>query len=342
MPKTILTCFLLLFTVTAPVAAAGFGPAEAAGLFGEYRLVRDEAGMFWTRTEWDALPSGSPPAAEYGYLTTAGDKAAAVWLAYGRDGDVAKFTAILDGAVPFRDFGRYFPHLSGLLAADGVLFVVRGYPRDGLAAILPRPGGDLLVTFHLAAGRDDDTRANTHTPVRGFTLTALSAAEREMIKMAAKIDNFLQPGLHFSEKLVPRRRTDMIVVHHTKLPAMPVESIHDLHLSNGWAGIGYHKVILPDGAVAEGRPERAVGAHALGVNHHSIGVVLVGDFDVSIPSPAQMASLVALTADLAKKYGVSADRVVGHRDVYRDTTCPGKMFPWVDYKRALAVRLAGR
>jgi N-acetyl-anhydromuramyl-L-alanine amidase AmpD len=55
-----------------------------------------------------------------------------------------------------------------------------------------------------------------------------------------------------------------------------------------------------------------------------------------------MASLVALTADLAKKYGVAFDRVVGHRDVFTDTTCPGRSFPWAEFKQALRAKLAGR
>ncbi len=337
MLKTVVACLLLLITLAAPAAAAGFGRTEAEQLFGEYRLVRDADGKLWTRDDWETKPAGTSPATEYGYLTAAGDRAAAVWLTYGRDGAAGKCTVILDRAVPLRSMNSYFPLLAGLVA-DGELYIADGYPRDNLIAALSLPAGDALVSFHLAIGRDG-TRINTHTPVLGFTLTALTAAERDMITMADRIDNFFRPGLHFSEKLVPRRTTDMIVVHHTKIPAMTVESIHDFHLSRGWAGIGYHKVILPDGTVADGRPEYAVGAHALGVNRRSIGIVLVGDLDVSRPSPAQMASLVVLTDDLARKYGLSAVNVVGHRDVYKDTTCPGLLFPWAEFKQALADRL---
>lgn len=352
MYKLFFIALILLSALATPAAAAELDRAEADNLFGEYRLVRDTAGRLWTRDEWE---TGKPPAqvAEYGHLTVAGDRNAAVWLEYGRDGFVRKFTAIVDRPISLREFGRYFPFLGEHLA-DAALFLVRGYPRDGLAAVISRPHGDVLVTFHLADSLPA-TRLNTHSPVRWFTVVKLTAADKELIRMADKgdsagardgswqrLENFLKPGLHFSEPLIARRLTDMIVVHHTKIPAMTVASIHDFHLSRGWAGIGYHKVILPDGTVADGRPEYAVGAHALGVNGHSVGIVLVGDFDVSLPSSAQLRALVALTVDLARKYGVSPDRVVGHRDVFTDTTCPGRIFPWAEFKQALKAKLAGQ
>ena len=37
--------------------------------------------------------------------------------------------------------------------------------------------------------------------------------------------------------------------------------IHNLHLSFGWDGIGYHKIILRNGVVQNGEPEYWVGAH---------------------------------------------------------------------------------
>ena len=35
--------------------------------------------------------------------------------------------------------------------------------------------------------------------------------------------------------------------------------IHKMHLNFGWDGIGYHKVVLRDGKVENGRPEYWVG-----------------------------------------------------------------------------------
>ncbi len=349
--KTTAITLLLLAALVLPAAARDLRPLVTAGPLGEYRLVEDVRGQFWTRSEWQGRPAGSPPARSFGHLADIAGRQAAIWVEY--DHDTARRVAvILDRPLALRDFGRCFPGLGGRAAAAGSrLYIIRGYPRDGLAAVIPDPGGDLLATFILDA-KYGDTRPNTHSLVKGFTLARLTAAEKRRLPMTdkdapadirdgswRKTDNFLRSGLHFSEPLVARRRTDMIVVHHTKLANMTVASIHDLHLGNGWAGIGYHKVILPDGSVADGRPEYAVGAHAKGVNSHSVGITVVGDFDIGRPSPAQMAALVALTADLAGKYGVSEARVVGHRDVYDDTTCPGRLFPWAEFKQTLHERL---
>ena len=52
--------------------------------------------------------------------------------------------------------------------------------------------------------------------------------------------------------------------------------IHKMHLNFGWDGIGYHKVILRNGKVENGRPEYWIGAHVKGLNKKSLGVCLVG------------------------------------------------------------------
>ena len=45
-----------------------------------------------------------------------------------------------------------------------------------------------------------------------------------------------------------------------------MHDIHNLHLSFGWDGIGYHKIILRNGIIQNGRPEYWVGAHVYGKN----------------------------------------------------------------------------
>ena len=52
--------------------------------------------------------------------------------------------------------------------------------------------------------------------------------------------------------------------------------IHKMHLSFGWDGIGYHKIIRRNGKVENGRPEFWVGAHTYGKNTQSLGVCLIG------------------------------------------------------------------
>ena len=97
--------------------------------------------------------------------------------------------------------------------------------------------------------------------------------------------------------------------------------------------IAYHYLILPDGKVISGRPERCEGAHARGYNSY-IGIALVGDFSShgkshtvapARPTTAQLASLIQLCCYLRQKYSIPLQRIMPHNAVSR-TECPGEGF----------------
>ena len=95
-------------------------------------------------------------------------------------------------------------------------------------------------------------------------------------------------------------------------------SIHKLHLSFGWDGIGYHKVILQDGNIENGRPEYWPGAHVLGYNNKSIGVCLIGKKNFT---DKQFRSLKKLILEWKTKYKKA--KIVGHNSFdYTTKTCP--------------------
>jgi len=128
-----------------------------------------------------------------------------------------------------------------------------------------------------------------------------------------------------------------IVVHHSSGPAGNAKLFDRWHRARGWDELGYHFVITngrggPDGAVEVGRRWRAGkwGAHTGGTpdneyNNYGIGICLVGDFNVTEPTPSQLASLRKLVGFLAARYAIPPGRVVGHRDAPGATTdCPGE------------------
>jgi lipid-binding SYLF domain-containing protein len=98
--------------------------------------------------------------------------------------------------------------------------------------------------------------------------------------------------------------------------------------------IAYHYLILPDGRVVSGRPERCEGAHARGYNSY-LGIALVGDFSshtssghtrvAARPTKAQMAALIRLCCYLRQKYSIPLQRIMPHNAVSR-TECPGEGF----------------
>ena len=140
-----------------------------------------------------------------------------------------------------------------------------------------------------------------------------------------KVD-IVEKTFNFRNNLQERSRTDMIVIHHTGGNDIDAgaEQIHEWHVNNGWAGIGYHFVIRKDGTIERGRPEWAVGSHAYGENSHTLGIHLSGDFQQAVPTAAQVEKCAMLVAYLCEKYGITIDRehIVGHGELMA-TDCPG-------------------
>lgn len=136
-------------------------------------------------------------------------------------------------------------------------------------------------------------------------------------------------GLNYDyDKLETRKKTDMIVIHHTGNPTdddLSAKEINASHQAKGWTCIGYHYVIRKNGVVEIGRPHWTVGAHAYGENSHTIGIHVCGNFEIANPTPAQIESLAMLLANICTDYGLPIDNkhIVGHRDLM-STACPGK------------------
>ncbi|MBI9051659.1 MAG: N-acetylmuramoyl-L-alanine amidase [Anaerolineaceae bacterium] len=115
-----------------------------------------------------------------------------------------------------------------------------------------------------------------------------------------------------------------VIVHHSALDIRdgPYE-IQQLHFNmKGYADIAYHFVIDAEGNVYEGRDIYARGAHTGGYNTGSVGVVLLGNFEVINPTQAQIDALTQLLIVLKQEYQVT--HLAGHRDFQPNVTvCPG-------------------
>lgn len=129
-----------------------------------------------------------------------------------------------------------------------------------------------------------------------------------------------------------------IVIHHTATDSGSVERIHESHLKKGWLGIGYHFLIGNGKGMADGSVEPTFrwrqqlhGAHAGKdeYNQRGIGICLVGNFEDTPPTAAQLAAVKRLVAVLRGEYDIPSSRVIGHKEV-KATACPGKLFPLVE------------
>jgi len=129
---------------------------------------------------------------------------------------------------------------------------------------------------------------------------------------------------------MPKRlKTEYIVVHCSANgpdSQIGAKEIDAQHRKQGWAKIGYHKVIKRDGIIEQGREDDEVGAHAHGYNAVSFGICLIGGITKTGKpennfSIAQFESLAKLLEEYSAKYPDS--KILGHRDLPKvQKSCP--------------------
>jgi hypothetical protein len=144
-----------------------------------------------------------------------------------------------------------------------------------------------------------------------------------------------------------------LIVHHSAGTntssdwAAVVRSIWDYHVnSNGWADVGYNWLIDPNGVLYEGRGDNILGAHFCGTNSGTMGVCVLGNFQLVEPSVDSKETLKKLLAWKAcdrdldplgsgfhSSSGLVLMRISGHRDGCA-TLCPGDLL----YPQLPAVR----
>jgi len=136
------------------------------------------------------------------------------------------------------------------------------------------------------------------------------------------------PSPNFDE-----RRPDLVVIHHTS-DATAEKALATL--TDPAREVSAHYLVARDGAIYQLVDERKRAWHAgvsrwgaqTDVNSASIGIEL--DNDGAEPFPeAQVASLLALLADLKIRYHIPTANFVGHGDVAPGRKVdPSRYFPW--------------
>ena len=115
--------------------------------------------------------------------------------------------------------------------------------------------------------------------------------------------------------------------------------IQDFHQNGrGWNDIGYHFLVDRAGNIYQGRPETVIGAHVGGANTGNIGVCLLGCYHPPEAScfqtitPESRQSIVELFSWVSDTYGQSPTVLLGHRDYFGTTACPGDNV-WIELPR---------
>lgn len=97
----------------------------------------------------------------------------------------------------------------------------------------------------------------------------------------------------------------------------------------GWMDIGYHFLVDRAGNIYQGRPETVIGAHVGGANTGNIGVCLLGCYHPPENNCEQTMTeesreaLIQLYGWISDTYGQDPGVLLGHRDYFGTTACPG-------------------
>lgn len=125
----------------------------------------------------------------------------------------------------------------------------------------------------------------------------------------------------------PLANVKRLIVHHSASPrSTTIDELRGWHKARGFSDVGYHRVIDGLGVVHATRPLTVQGAHALGANHDSWGVCVMGDNtrDDRRWTESQVMALERLV-DAACEL-IPGLVVCGHRDAAGGKTateCPG-------------------
>ena len=134
------------------------------------------------------------------------------------------------------------------------------------------------------------------------------------------------------------------MVHHSAshdTDAIEAEKFEEWHLAKGWDDIGYHWIVEKIGGryhSIQGRPMYMQGSHSKGMNSSAVGVVFAGNFQESHMPTQQLEEGADLIAGLCHALRINTGQIVSHRD-FRQTKCPGEMFPIARLRELVNERL---
>jgi hypothetical protein len=157
----------------------------------------------------------------------------------------------------------------------------------------------------------------------------------------------------YMEDLKVERKIERIQLHHTYSPSYAQfkgnnhdalqKGMQNYHINtNGWADIGQHLTIFPDGVIMTGRRFDAMPAGIFGANSGAICIECLGNFDKGgdIMTEAQKTAIVATVKILLDKFKLKAEDDVTYHAWWTSSgsdlgdyvkgksakTCPGTNF----------------
>ena len=249
--------------------------------------------------------------------------------------------------------------LGGIAKKYGVstsaLQTINGITNPNLLYVgkkLKIPSGDVKQINYVIRKGDSLGSISSRFGVKLSTLVELNSISRpDLIKVGQKIiiplkGTSVKPSPLLSSTTISALnkirassgKWKRIVIHHSATPTDDAMNMHRVHKARGMKnGLAYHFVISNgsrkayDGEIFIGDRWKGQldGGHMkrLSDNKTSIGICLIGNFELRSPTSKQMKSLEGLCEYLMNKCRLSPNQVTTHKILHPNhTVCPGKYF----------------
>lgn len=132
------------------------------------------------------------------------------------------------------------------------------------------------------------------------------------------------------------RKITQIHIHHTWRPTKEQYSdandkeriilgMYNYHtIDRGWADIGQHFTVSPDGLIWDGRSMEMNPASITGMNTGAIAIEMIGDFDIGREKleGSQLRAVINLVSILLEKFNLTTNSIIFHNEG-STKTCPG-------------------
>ena len=225
-------------------------------------------------------------------------------------------------------------------------------PRNvsAISTVLPASSGPLHNVYHEVGPYETLWRISSIYSVDMATIMRVNnLKDPKQIKRGQKL---LIPNTRGPRPNIPlyiTTRWTHIVIHHTATDQGNALYVDKLHHDRGWEnGIGY------DFLIDNGTRGKAMGQIEVGPrwmkqmdgahtkqgdwNKKAIGIAVVGNYSETGLPDKMLDSMVFLVTTLKNFYRIPDQNIVGHRDVPGAATeCPGKFFPWAEFKRRIRI-----
>lgn len=155
-------------------------------------------------------------------------------------------------------------------------------------------------------------------------------------------NDLLYLAIHHSVTKAPYKDSNGNQVNADRLswtPKQYADEVALIHKARGWAGVGYHFLICPDGTLVYVGDAGTARANVANANEKVMGICLIGDFTKHLPSDEQIISAHEITWWFDKQRGVWPklkspwdSMVYGHKEMNQifgnpGTACPGSSWP---------------